>query len=389
MNRPRAYEGTEPYIFISYAHKDSETVLPIITALQDRGFRVWYDAGIEAGTEWPEYIAEHLDGCTNFVAFVSESSLGSHNCRREINFAIELQKDPLVVYLEEVKMSLGMRMQLGSLQAMYRNRHSTLDSFMNELCRSKVLTDCRSNAMHPSAICGNSKKEINEWYDKGLAYYYKHEFEESVKWYRKAAECGHADAQFNLGLCYRDGYGVDEDMEEAAKWHRKAAEQGHEGAQIRIAFCYRFGLGVERDRREMVKWYQKCANLGNPEAQWRLGDCYRNGDGVEQNLLEAIRWYREAAEHGDCQAQCDLGCCFRDGIGTEQNHSEAFAWFKKAAEQGFANGQNLLAECYQLGIGVRQDISEAVKWFKLAAAQGSIVAKVALEEMGVVYENKD
>ena len=120
--------SVQPYIFISYAHADSERVFPIITALQERGYRVWYDAGIEAGTEWPEYIAEHLDGCAAFLAFISEGSMNSHNCRREINFAIELGKDPLVVYLEYVELSLGMRMQLGSLQAMYRTRHDSDES---------------------------------------------------------------------------------------------------------------------------------------------------------------------------------------------------------------------------------------------------------------------
>lgn len=51
MDRPVAYEGSEPYIFVSYSHKDSATVLPVISELQAEGFRVWYDASIEAGTE--------------------------------------------------------------------------------------------------------------------------------------------------------------------------------------------------------------------------------------------------------------------------------------------------------------------------------------------------
>ena len=33
-NIPVAYKGQQPYIFISYAHKDSEIVLPIIARLQ-------------------------------------------------------------------------------------------------------------------------------------------------------------------------------------------------------------------------------------------------------------------------------------------------------------------------------------------------------------------
>ena len=56
----KAYEGNEKYIFFSYAHRDSATVLPMIEYMQEKGFRVWYDAGIEAGTEWPGYIEEHL-----------------------------------------------------------------------------------------------------------------------------------------------------------------------------------------------------------------------------------------------------------------------------------------------------------------------------------------
>lgn len=76
MIQPRAYEGNEPYIFVSYAHKDSNHVLPIITSLQAQGFRVWYDAGIEAGTEWPEYIAGRLDGCAVFFGLYFRSRSG-------------------------------------------------------------------------------------------------------------------------------------------------------------------------------------------------------------------------------------------------------------------------------------------------------------------------
>lgn len=146
MVRPVAYEGSEPYIFISYAHKDSDRVLPIISDLQAQGFRVWYDAGIEAGTEWPEYIAEHLESCAVFLAFLSQSALDSPNCRREINFAIDERKEMLNIYLEELRLSAGMRMQLGVLQAMFCYRHNSRESFVEELCRSRILSPCRGAA---------------------------------------------------------------------------------------------------------------------------------------------------------------------------------------------------------------------------------------------------
>jgi len=40
--------------------------------------------------------------------------------------------------------------------------------------------------------------------------------EQAVSWYRRAAEAGHADAQFNLGVCYSNGDGVAKDAEQAA-----------------------------------------------------------------------------------------------------------------------------------------------------------------------------
>jgi len=54
---------------------------------------------------------------------------------------------------------------------------------------------------------------------------------EAVKWYRKAAEQGDAEAQFNLGRAFVNGEGVDKDKMEAVKWLRLAAEQGYEDAE--------------------------------------------------------------------------------------------------------------------------------------------------------------
>ena len=51
---------------------------------------------------------------------------------------------------------------------------------------------------------------------------------EAVRLYRKAAEQGNADAQFNLSLCYRNGDGVMKDFVEAYTWFLLAAASGHE-----------------------------------------------------------------------------------------------------------------------------------------------------------------
>ena len=138
----RIYEGREPYAFVSYAHKDADRVLPIIEALQSAGYRIWYDAGIEAGSEWPEYIASHLKGSVCVLAFISESFVASQNCRRELTFGQELNIPMLNVYLGDVTLSDGMRMQLGLNQCIYANNYRTQSDFIAAMCRASILTPC-------------------------------------------------------------------------------------------------------------------------------------------------------------------------------------------------------------------------------------------------------
>lgn len=140
---PAVSGADAPYIFISYAHKDSDRVLPVIKGLKARGFNVWYDAGIEAGTEWPDYIAEKLLGCGCFIAFLSQASIDSRNCRQEIEFAISENKDMLTVYLDDVKLPAGLRMRLGLIQAMYKSRFGSDSEFLTELAGARILKGCK------------------------------------------------------------------------------------------------------------------------------------------------------------------------------------------------------------------------------------------------------
>jgi hypothetical protein len=87
-----------------------------------------------------------------------------------------------------------------------------------------------------------------------------------VKWYRKAAEQGHAFAQDGLGSCYCEGQGVPQDFGEAVKWFRKAAEQGNATAQYNLGVCYQNGQGVPQNREEGLMWIRKAAAQGEPNA---------------------------------------------------------------------------------------------------------------------------
>jgi len=51
--------------------------------------------------------------------------------------------------------------------------------------------------------------------------------EESLKWFKSAAENGDRDVQFTLGFMYHNGFGVCRDEKEAARLLELAADQGH------------------------------------------------------------------------------------------------------------------------------------------------------------------
>ncbi|MEO6529027.1 MAG: sel1 repeat family protein, partial [Gemmatimonadaceae bacterium] len=55
------------------------------------------------------------------------------------------------------------------------------------------------------------------------------------QWYLKAADRGHAESQYALGMLYANGEGVSRSDGEAAKWLKKAAAQGNDRARQELA----------------------------------------------------------------------------------------------------------------------------------------------------------
>ena len=51
-------------------------------------------------------------------------------------------------------------------------------------------------------------------------------YKSASTWFRKAADRGVADSQFNLGILYARGIGVEQNLAESFKWFSLAAAQG-------------------------------------------------------------------------------------------------------------------------------------------------------------------
>jgi len=145
------YEGNKPYIFVSYAHKDSDAVFGIIEELDRRGYRVWYDDGVAPGSEWPEDIAQHLSGCYLTLACMSPNYIVSANCRRELTFALAKKKEFLAVMLEPTEMSLGLEMQLSAQLMLMKYNYTSDAAFYKKLCSCPDMEPCLEPKVAPAA----------------------------------------------------------------------------------------------------------------------------------------------------------------------------------------------------------------------------------------------
>ena len=122
MNGLKPYTGSEPYVFISYAHADEQAVGSVLENLERNGVRFWYDDGIKAGSEWPEYIAERLALADTMIAFVSNAYAASTNCRKELHYAVSKGIRTINVFLEDADLTPGMALQIGNIFALIKYR---------------------------------------------------------------------------------------------------------------------------------------------------------------------------------------------------------------------------------------------------------------------------
>ena len=197
---------------------------------------------------------------------------------------------------------------------------------------------------------------------------------------RALAEQGDAEAQLDLGEAYAYGRAVAQDGAEALRWYRMAADQGHAFGQYGLGVMYAGEPcteadadapgrevqpaiealpwntcpfpGVLQDFVEAERWFRLAAGQGNGAAQVVLGRMYADGRGIPPDEAEAVRWFRLAADQGYIIGQRSLGVLYRDGRGVLRNFPEAVRWFRRAADQGDANAQYNLGSMYLNGRGV-------------------------------------
>jgi len=129
-----SYSGFEKFIFISYAHKDKEIVISILTKLQELGTRFWYDEGLEHGVEWADRIAKKIEESLCFLVFLSKNSISDESfVKNEIHMASALKKDILSIYIDDIEISGGIQLLIGKFQSVKFNAREKESEFLEKL----------------------------------------------------------------------------------------------------------------------------------------------------------------------------------------------------------------------------------------------------------------
>lgn len=210
--------------------------------------------------------------------------------------------------------------------------------------------------------------------DQAVEFFNQKQYDKAFPLLLNSAKAGNSEAQFVLGLCYRNGKGVPIDLDKAITWYTKAAEQNIVGAQHNLGNLYRYS--DKKNPKKAVHWYRKAAEQGLDRAQYSLGLVYSKGDGVPQNPKEAARWFKKAAEQDYMNAQYSLAIRYDDGNGVQKDKKEAEKWYLKAAEQGMSESQYFLAILYCEGDGIAKDLKKCAHWLKRSAKDGEDISEI-------------
>ena len=268
-----------------------------------------------------------------------------------------------------------------------------------------------------------------------------HRFKQTLK----DARAGQTEAQYQLGLMLANGAGTRKDVNDALVWIQRAAERGHAAAQYMLGthYCPEPGTAPAEQAHtaKAFDWLFKAAAQGHPRAHWRLARLIRQshqelasahelvaaslglpeaqlailkadgdtpGEPGGSALTLRLQALRHAAEQGLLSAQTELGCLLlRQAAqhGHSQGDMEGLHWLNAAAAKHWPpavlalvdNGatvaalprqvpdpvdvvaRHALGCLWERGLaGLPAHREEAARWYGLAAAQGHAPAQLAL-----------
>lgn len=227
--------------------------------------------------------------------------------------------------------------------------------------------------------------------------------------YMKFAQKGDSNAQYIIGLMYKESYGVEFDSEKSSYWLNKALYQENPYALVHFAQANKF-----RNINKSMDYLNRAAAQNNQQAFVLLGKMHQTGRFLPQDLELAKQWYEKAAIYHNTSAKYNLAQMYLTGIGakkdrtlglqlltqaaqdnhvqakeqlaqmyfSERNFMKAFFWYSKSFKNVNPKAFYKIALMYKEGIWIKKDVKKAKQYFSVASNLGS---SDALHELGVMH----
>ena len=249
--------------------------------------------------------------------------------------------------------------------------------------------------------------------------------EESIQWYRKAAESGDIPSQLKLAeILPRKNRSQTYEEDEAERWLIQAASRGSMEGLLQLGKYY---LNQNDDRKDQaLAILHKAAGLGQGEAAYLIGILHQEGKEVIKSHQEAMRWFRLArkngyskgdseiaedivnpprpeysenllkkARNGDSTSELDLGLAYYNGDGISPNPLEAEKWLLVSANKKNTTAQRTLAELYAKNHFAQEnhyylpgDTDEGEAWLKQSAKGGNEIAQKLLGLKSITHNKQ-
>ena len=286
---------------------------------------------------------------------------------------------------------------------------AVIDSPLSHTSAAATSSALKSTISAPAPMTPEQRLEkAKTLYEKGFDYEYG--ITKTVdrtladKFLKEAADLGHADALFFLGMnavdngdleqarAYADSaielgnmagkyilaeiseqeyFGDAEELYKAGfKAIKEKVEQGDLHYSNVLGYAYRFGIGTKKDIEQAIKVFTPSAEQGNAMSLGHLSEIYLEQDKIEKAKPLMLK----SAEKNNDMAQYNLGYSIY-----EAGSEESLYWLNKAAENN-----NLQAIMYLASYYHNQDIKKAIYYYQKGAELND---SQAMLELSYLYED--
>lgn len=362
----------ENSIFISYSHKDIETVAKIADIIKKAStMTVWWDSSIRGGENYFSVIANQIIQSKFFVFIVSDNSILSDWCLRELEFAASERKIIVAIWLENI--SISPRVKLVIQNTHYINYYSaTNDTFFESVSRA-FLENASLQRMNNGARDEDMEQIWNEKYFLDSTKLKNIRKLLSCEKQSKYSICFQPENAFMLGLAYELGVDVDTDIKRAEFYYKVSSYRGsYDGKYLYAAVRLKqSGAASSALLAEMID----AAEHKSIYAMTYLGDDYYYGrNGCDKDTVRAYSLWKQAAKAGGIIAMYYMAYGHHKGECLEKDFELAYMYALMATEYGFPRVYRLIAFMYEDGEYFEQDYDKAIEMYEEAIKRGDYLS---------------